>query len=393
MSKWEDIVKDKLEGYESTLPAGSFADFRARRAASAGGPTSHHLPVKRSALPWALAAAVAAGLAAGLLLRHLAAPGDGVQPDGHLPAPVVVVTDTPEVSEPLQPEPIQEHTYIAHAVTPKAFSQPSVTQQETVAADTISKEEASVQESNDISIQDPSEQQSVDTLVTTGTFPYIPDITSAEPVKMHFEPSAGLFAGGGLVAALVTTVTKANNMLFKGISSGGQSSVGTNPPQYYIPMDSYKSIFPKRVGLSVGIPVTEKLRFTSGLEYSCYQSFYTDYVNGDRRQFAHYLGVPARIDRVLARDRWFDLYIGGGIQGDFCLGATLEGERIQKDGFSLSLLGVTGAQFNFNRYIGLYLEPEVSWTIPSEGQILQTYRSDHPFMFSITTGFRITIDE
>ena len=75
MRKWEDIVKERLEGYESALPAGSFADFRARRAESgilgdAGEDVAQafampsgsagHLPAKRSALPWALAAAVAA---------------------------------------------------------------------------------------------------------------------------------------------------------------------------------------------------------------------------------------------------------------------------------------------------------------------------------------------
>ena len=78
MRKWEDIVKERLEGYESALPAGSFADFRARRAESgilgdAGEDVAQafampsgsagHLPAKRSALPWALAAAVAAGKA------------------------------------------------------------------------------------------------------------------------------------------------------------------------------------------------------------------------------------------------------------------------------------------------------------------------------------------
>ena len=65
MRKWEDIVKERLEGYESALPAGSFADFRARRAESgilgdAGEDVAQafampsgsagHLPAKRSAL-------------------------------------------------------------------------------------------------------------------------------------------------------------------------------------------------------------------------------------------------------------------------------------------------------------------------------------------------------
>ena len=57
MKKWEDIVKDKLEGYESALPEGSLADFHARRGSSA---TVTHASRKWLWLP---AAAVAAGRA------------------------------------------------------------------------------------------------------------------------------------------------------------------------------------------------------------------------------------------------------------------------------------------------------------------------------------------
>ena len=38
MNKWEDIVKDKLEGYESNLPEDSLAAFNARRATAGSIP-------------------------------------------------------------------------------------------------------------------------------------------------------------------------------------------------------------------------------------------------------------------------------------------------------------------------------------------------------------------
>ena len=42
MRRWEDIAKDKLEGYESRLPEGSLAEFRARRdGAGAARPQRH----------------------------------------------------------------------------------------------------------------------------------------------------------------------------------------------------------------------------------------------------------------------------------------------------------------------------------------------------------------
>ena len=86
-----------------------------------------------------------------------------------------------------------------------------------------------------------------------------------------------------------------------------------------------------------------------------------------------------------------DVYLGGGLEADYCLGATLAGERIAKDGFGLSLLGAGGIQLNLTKQIGLYVEPEISWTIPSESHVLQTYRSDNPVMFSLTSGLRFNI--
>ena len=123
------------------------------------------------------------------------------------------------------------------------------------------------------------------------------------------------------------------------------------------------------------------------------QVFFTYYVSGEKIQNAHYIGIPVRLDWTLASGRWLDVYLGGGLEADYCLGATLAGERIAKDGFGLSLLGAGGIQLNLTKQIGLYVEPEISWTIPSESRVLQTYRSDNPVMFSLTSGIRFSISK
>ena len=110
-----------------------------------------------------------------------------------------------------------------------------------------------------------------------------------------------------------------------------------------------------------------------------------------KKQTAHYLGIPVRMDWVFASGRLLDVYVGGGLKGDTCLGVTLAGETIPKDGLSLSLLGAGGVQMNVIKHLGLYVEPELSWRIPSEKNILQTYRSQHPLMFSVTAGLRINM--
>ena len=143
----------------------------------------------------------------------------------------------------------------------------------------------------------------------------------------------------------------------------------------------------------MGIPVSDRLRITTGLEYSLYQTRVSFTKSGEKKQAAHYLGVPLRLDGSLASNRWLDVYVGGGVSGDWCVGATHAGIDIPRDGFSFSLLGAGGVQFKVTRHLGLYVEPEISWTFPSEKRVLETYRSAHPFLFSVATGLRINLDK
>ena len=158
-------------------------------------------------------------------------------------------------------------------------------------------------------------------------------------------------------------------------------------------VDHFTHTFPFKGGLSVGIPVSDRLRITTGLEYSLYQTRVSFTKSGEKKQAAHYLGVPLRLDWSLASNRWLDVYVGGGASGDWCVGATHAGIDIPRDGFSFSLLGAGGVQFNMTRRLGLYVEPEISWTFPSEKRVLETYRSAHPFLFSVATGLRINLDK
>ena len=107
-------------------------------------------------------------------------------------------------------------------------------------------------------------------------------------------------------------------------------------------------------------------------------------------QTAHYLGIPLRLDWTFASTKRLDFYLGGGLEGDWCIKSTFDGEQVQKDGFSASLLGAGGIQFKLTKNLGLYMEPEFNWTFMPEKPVLNTYRSAHPVMFSVTSGLRIT---
>ena len=395
MRNWEDIVKDKLEEPDGTLPESVFAEFQARRSGAAPAPAA-----RRSPLVWVVATAVAAGLAAILLLRKPSVPEDSIRIVPQPVPTVAVASDSTavEAEEPLPVRPLIAQAPVPKAAAPKTVApkaeEPEVAEPEIVEPEAVRPEIVEPAEE-----PTGSEPVAAEPAVAT-TSPFVPQDTPARSVDMHIAPAAGVVAGGGLLAALLAPIAGKGDLMSEQASSYSEPSYGNpldcNPPSFLNEVDHFTHAFPFKGGLSVGIPVLERLRITTGLEYSLYQtrvSYTMVEMSGVKKQAAHYLGVPLRLDWTLASNRWLDVYVGGGVSGDWCVGATLAGKEIPRDGFSFSLLGAGGVQFNMTRHLGLYVEPEISWTLPSEKRVLETYRSAHPFLFSVATGLRINLDK
>ena len=392
MRNWEDIVKDKLKEPDGTLPESVFAEFQARRSGAAPAPAA-----RRSPLVWVVATAVAAGLAAILLLRKPSVPEDSIR---IVPQPVPTVSvasdsTAVEAEEPLPVRPLIAQAPVPKAAAPKTVApkaeEPEVAEPEIVEPEPVRPEVVEPEEEPTV-----SEPVAAEPAVATAS-PFVPQNTPARSVDMHIAPAAGIVAGGGLLAALLAPIAGKGDLMSEQASSYSEPSYGNpldcNPPSFLNEVDHFTHTFPFKGGLSVGIPVSDRLRITTGLEYSLYQTRVSFTKSGEKKQAAHYLGVPLRLDWSLASNRWLDVYVGGGASGDWCVGATHAGIDIPRDGFSFSLLGAGGVQFKVTRHLGLYVEPEISWTLPSEKRVLETYRSAHPFLFSVATGLRINLDK
>ena len=392
MRNWEDIVKEKLEEPDGTLPESVFAEFQARRSAAAPAPAS-----KRSPLAWVVATAIAAGLAAILLLRKPSVPEDSIRIVPQPVPTVAVASDSTavEAEEPLPVRPLIAQAPVPKAAAPKTVApkaeEPEVAEPEIVEPEPVRPEVVEPAEEPTV-----SEPVAAEPAVATAS-PFVPQDTPARSVDMHIAPAAGIVAGGGLLAALLAPIAGKGDLMSEQASSYSEPSYGNpldcNPPSFLNEVDHFTHTFPFKGGLSVGIPVSDRLRITTGLEYSLYQTRVSFTKSGEKKQAAHYLGVPLRLDGSLASNRWLDVYVGGGVSGDWCVGATHAGIDIPRDGFSFSLLGAGGVQFKVTRHLGLYVEPEISWTLPSEKRVLETYRSAHPFLFSVATGLRINLDK
>ena len=411
MEDWIDIVKKRLQDAEAPLPPGDWEEFEAAS-----------LPARRTrVLPWLIPAlAVAAGLAAVLFLRKPAVPEDGIQVIPQTSAPVVTVADTADVVEEIPSIPV-----VAQAVMPRVrFA--DVKPQAVVPVEETGPEEVVVVPTQEEETVTPETKESVTPEpVIPSSSPFVPQKTVAKPVTLKVGPAVGVVASGGVLAALLVSTlgTKpyeasvdiaahgggynwdssaglaTSSFLGNSVFNGGYNYLETN--QYYT-IFSYNSQpvdllvgspvhhFPLKVGLSAWIPVADRLYVSTGLDYSRYQSELKYSRSGERKQLAHYLGVPVRLDWVFASGKRFDVYVGGGLEGEFCVGASLGGKEISKDGFKLSLLGAGGVQMNLTQRLGLYVEPQLMWRIPTDDNILATYRSAHPLMFSAAAGVRFT---
>ena len=377
MKQWEDIVKDKLEGYESPLPEGSLTEFRTRRDAVAPAK-------KRRPLVWSMAAAtaLAAGLAAVLFLRQPTIPEDAIQLVPQPVAPVALDTVPADTIDTIPDIPI-----VALAVTPKAVRIPAAIPQQAETVDYTepaeSLETTEPAETTPTVPADESVAQETTDITTPVSSPFILDYPTVKPVKMKVEPVTGLAMGGGLVAAVLTPILgKSERMTYGGPDPDGNINDainGVSTTTHYLPV---------KAGLSASFALSDRLNVTTGLEYSLYLSRFKSLSETEWQQ-AHYIGIPVRLDYTLLSYKGLDFYLGGGMEADYCLAALRAGKDIEKDGWSFSLLGAGGVQYRFTKKLGVFMEPQITWTIPSENRVLETYRTDHPFMFSVAGGLRL----
>lgn len=418
MRKWEDIIKEKMEEPDGPLPESVFAEFHARY----DGAGSKHT-TKR--FPWVLALipAVAAGLAAILLLKKPEIAEDGLQQVQQQPMAQI------------QPEERMDEAFPTDT-TPQFFAQKAATKKvpseaipDNLEAPVTVEDQTKTPESTDdqetTASPKPSTNPSTGNTPASTTSPFIPLTGTTPRVSLKVAPAAGGILGAGVLAALATSLSDSKKKTIpsyighgtvinspsgpSGNHQGGSagSSVDDpddNPPGTLSPddpiswedpikdlLEQSSHYFPIKAGLSTRLPLAEKLFLTTGLEYSLYRSKFDMSYSGEKWQRVHYLGIPVRLDWIIASHSLFDVYVGGGMQGDFCLNATLAEKDIKKDRPSLSLVGAGGLQMNATKRLGLYLEPELSWRIPDGNNTLVTYRSEHPVMFSVSAGIRINL--
>ena len=387
MKDWTDIIGEELENIEEPLPADDWSLLQQKYAAA-------QRRKKAAAFAWAggitsVAAAVTLVL---LLVRPAAVPADDdLVADQLPPVEEVVPADTVSIETP------SENVEITETVAPKKRQIPASVNV--------------VKPSDDILIaQDntedkvPAEEVAFDVvkdttsirerlLADSGYFGF-DDFPDDEPKRRRMKMSFGLSG-----SASANPIPKNFDLdLVPPTDPGQKDSTEIETPGTARMMmrnkasytEKYSHEIPKSFGLSARFQITDKLSINTGLTYTRYASdrtrmfSYSDYQND--RQYVHYLGIPVRLDWMIVNRKHFNFYLGAGLQADKCIYATVGRERLHEKEVLFGLNGAMGLQFNIVPMVGLYLEPDISYSL-NEGSI-QTYRTREPFMVTVRGGLR-----
>ena len=161
---------------------------------------------------------------------------------------------------------------------------------------------------------------------------------------------------------------------------------------------------PVNFSLALKHRLNNRFALETGLSYSMLKSEFEMGSNGNtinEQQTIHYLGIPLKGTYYIYSRKAWSLYGSLGVTTEIPLYSPLStsyylhGMLEATDKTTIhapwqwSAGTGLGLQYNFTPNIGLFTEPSLQYYIPMGTQI-ETYRTEHPFTFSLPIGIRFT---
>lgn len=182
----------------------------------------------------------------------------------------------------------------------------------------------------------------------------------------------------------------------------GESFVVYNQPEVET---KYSHKLPVKFGVSFRYGFNKRLGIESGLTYTLLNSTFTTAAgtaNGNTtgKQTLHYIGIPLNVTYNMIGSKLFNVYASAGGAVEKAVGGHLEttghvgGQHSETNRIALkpkelqwSLNASAGAQVNVMNQLGLYVEPGISYRIPSGSHVRSIY-TDKKLDFNIGFGIR-----
>ena len=161
---------------------------------------------------------------------------------------------------------------------------------------------------------------------------------------------------------------------------------------------------PINFSLALKYRLNNRFGLEAGLSYSRQRSEFEIGSDGNtikEQQTIHYLGIPVKgIYNIQNRNKWsiygglevtMEIPVHSPLNTSYYLHGVLEAtdNTTIRAPWQWSVGTGLGLQYNFTPSIGLFAEPSLQYYIPTGTQI-ETYRTEHPFSFSLPLGIRFT---
>lgn len=171
----------------------------------------------------------------------------------------------------------------------------------------------------------------------------------------------------------------------------------------------YTHHMPVKLGLTLLYHISKKIGIETGVIYTY---LYSDikYTSGVKalyshgEQSLHYLGIPVNLKYRPVSWKWFNVYLSGGMEFDKCINGSVKRYYVDGDSktspvrmfsiherpFQFSVNASVGLQVNLNDFLGIYVEPGVSYYF-KDGSSLNTIYKQRPCDFNINAGIRFSL--
>lgn len=161
---------------------------------------------------------------------------------------------------------------------------------------------------------------------------------------------------------------------------------------------------PINFSMALKYKLNHRFGLETGLSYSRLKSEFEMGANGNtinEQQTIHYLGIPVKgIYNIYNRKTWsfygslglsIEIPVHTPLNTSYYLHGVLEAtdKTTLRVPWQWSVGTGLGLQYNLTPSIGLFAEPSLQYYIPT-GSDIETYRTEHPFTFSLPLGIRFT---
>lgn len=161
---------------------------------------------------------------------------------------------------------------------------------------------------------------------------------------------------------------------------------------------------PFNFSLALKYRLNNRFGLEAGLSYSRQRSEFEIGSDGNtinEQQTIHYLGIPVKgIYNIQNRNKWsiygglevtMEIPVHSPLNTSYYLHGVLEAtdNTTIRAPWQWSVGTGLGLQYNFTPNIGLFAEPSLLYYIPTHSDT-ETYRTEHPFTFSLPLGIRFT---